>query len=66
MSKGSRLVPNAFIPLLLGFLAFFNVVRQPRFDAVRTVDVVQLVGSGMCFGVALVALIAFLRAPRNG
>jgi hypothetical protein len=55
-----------FIPLFLGFMVFFNVVRQPRFDAVRTVDVVQLVASGMCLGVALVSVITFFRAPRNG
>ena len=66
LSKGGRLVASVFVPLFLGFIVFFNVVRQPRFDAVRTVDIVRLVAAGMCFGVALVSVIAFLRAPRNG
>jgi hypothetical protein len=58
-------VPGAFVPLIVGLIGLFNVVRQPRFEAIHTVDVVQMVASGMCFGVALVAVIALFRGSRN-
>ncbi len=40
-------------------------MSHPGFAAVRAVDAVQLTGSGMCFGVALFALIGLLRTPRG-
>jgi len=60
------LAAGVFLPLLLGFIVFFNVVSQPRFAAVPAVDIVRLVASGMCLGVALVSVIAFFRARGNG
>jgi hypothetical protein len=65
VSKGRSRVPSAFVPLIVGLIGLFNVVRQPRFEAIHTVDFVQMVASGMCFGVALVAVIAFFRGSRN-
>jgi hypothetical protein len=53
------------IPLIGGSLGLMHQMQQPRFATFRNVDVVQLLGSGMCFGVALVALFALLRGPRN-
>jgi hypothetical protein len=53
------------VPLIIGLIGLMNLMNQPRFASYRTVDVLQLTGSGMCFGVALVALFALLRGPRN-
>ena len=66
MRKGGRFVAGVFIPLFFGSIMFFNVVSQPRFEAIRSIDVVRLVASGMCLGVALVSIAVFLRGPRNG
>jgi hypothetical protein len=55
-------------PLLVAFtglVALSSVASSPGFAAYRTVDVVRLVGSGMCFGAALFALVAFFRG-RSG
>lgn len=38
-----------------------NAARSPRFDTLHTVDVLQLLAAGMCFGVALAALIHRLK-----
>jgi hypothetical protein len=66
VSNGIRLVPRAFVPLLVvGFIGLYNVAHHPRFEAIHTVDVVQLVASGVCFGVALVGVVAFFRGSRN-
>jgi hypothetical protein len=65
VSDGRRLGSRAFVPLLIGIIALYNVVRQPRFEAIHTVDVLQMVGSGMCFGVALLAVIVSFRGSGN-
>jgi len=48
-------------PLVVGFIGFFTLMQRPRFADIHTVDVVQLLASGMCFGVALAALVFWLR-----
>jgi hypothetical protein len=49
------------ICVIIGLIGFGNVSRSPRFASFQTVDVVQLIATGMCFGVALAALVAALR-----
>ena len=51
--------------LIIGVIAFINVRESPRFDSFRTVDVLTLLGSGMWFGMALIALIVGLERPRR-
>jgi hypothetical protein len=51
-----------FIPFVIGVLGLMPLLRNPRFEAYHTVDVVQLLASGMCFGVALTALMVMLRS----
>ena len=58
-----QLVPF-WVPLLFGLLSLFKMVGKPSFAAIRGVDVVQLIGTGMCFGVALATLVVFVRRPR--
>lgn len=48
-----RPVASIFILILFGCVGLFAVMQRPRFQAYHTVDVLQLVVSGMCFGVAL-------------
>jgi hypothetical protein len=61
--QSRRQLAPFWVPLLLGLLSFFNMIGKPRFATLHASDVVQLVGTGMCFGVALATLIAFLRRP---
>jgi hypothetical protein len=53
-----------FVPLFIGSIGLVNLMHQPRFETYRTVDVVHLLGTGACYGVALVALVLLLRGPR--
>ena len=48
-------------PLVVGLIGFYTLMQRPRFADIHTVDVVQLLASGMCFGVALAALVFWLR-----
>lgn len=61
MRKGG-LGASVFVLLVIGFVGLYHVTHQPRLEGIRDVDVLQMVASGMCFGVALSAVIAFFRA----
>ena len=65
MNSRKTLASAILVPLLVGIIGLNNLMHNPRFAAFHSVDVLQLIGSGMCFGVALSALIAIIRAPRQ-
>jgi hypothetical protein len=52
------------LPLLIGVAGFYRVTQSPSFEMYRTVDIVQLLGSGVCFGAAMVGIIFMLRGSR--
>jgi hypothetical protein len=64
MSTRRKLFPFWF-PLLFGLMGVSRIFGNPRLAAIRTVDLVQLIAIGMCFGVALTTLVTFLRRPRD-
>jgi len=66
MIKRKQLAMAILIPVLVGSTGLIHLMSQPRFESIRAVDVVQLTGSGMCFGVALTALFALLRSKSEG
>lgn len=65
MLNRKSLIPAVVAPLVVGLLGLMSLMNRPRFASIHNVDVVQLLASGMCFGVALAMLIAQLRGPRN-
>lgn len=50
-----------FICLSFGAVSLLNMVLNGRLEALRAVDVVQLIGTGMCFGAAVVGIVTILR-----
>ena len=52
------------MPLIVGFVGLNRVMQSPGFQQLRTVDVVQLLGSGVCFGATMVGIIFTLRGTR--
>lgn len=65
MRTRKPLISAIFIPVLIGSVGLIHLTQQPRFQAFHNVDILQLIASGMCFGVALAALIALMRGPRS-
>ena len=49
------------ISLVVGITSLTTVISRPRFAGYAAVDVIELVASGMCFGVALVAIVRSVR-----
>ena len=66
MRSRKQLTTAIVVPLIVGIIGLMNLMHNPRFAAIHTVDVLQLTGSGMCSGVAFSALIALIRGQRNG
>ena len=52
------------ILVFVGFAGLNRVMQSPGFATYRTVDVVQLLGCGVCFGVAMVLILIGLRGAR--
>lgn len=57
--KKRALGVSVFVLVVIGSIGFLNLSRQPRFQAFHTVDVIQLLATGVCYGVALALLGAF-------
>jgi hypothetical protein len=53
--------PGTAVLLGLSFGAVNLISMAARLEAIRAVDVVRLIGVGMCFGVALVGIVIMLR-----
>jgi hypothetical protein len=64
-SRYRYLASGAFVPLIIGIFGVVDLTHKPRFANFHSVDVIQLIASGMCFGIALTALIEFVRGPRT-
>lgn len=64
-TRGRRLA-KVLIPVIVGLTGLFSLIGRPRFQTYHTVDVLQLLASGMCFGIALVWLLLAFRGPAEG
>lgn len=58
------LFSSILVLIVIGSAGFLNLSNRPRFQAFHAVDVVQLLATGMCYGVALAGIFALLRKPR--
>ena len=64
MRNRKALGASVFTVLLIGMIGLMHLMAQPRFQSYHNVDVLQLIASGMCFGVALSGLLSMLRRPK--
>ena len=51
------------ILVVIASAGFTRVAQSPEFGSIRTVDVVQLTGSGVCVGVAMTLMMTLIRRP---
>ena len=59
-----RRLAMAVFPAVIGLLSLLTVIGRPRFQMYRTVDVLELVASGLCFGIAFIALVQLFRGAE--
>jgi hypothetical protein len=57
------IVVLSLFTLFVGLMGLYRVMQSPQFESYRTVDVIQLTGSGVCFGVTMMGLVmVFVRS----
>lgn len=52
---------SILILIVIGSIGLFELMQRLRFQAFHAVDVLQLLATGMCYGVALAGIIALFR-----
>ena len=50
-----------FMLITFGLIGLLSTLGRPSMADIRAVDIVHLIGTGMCFGGAIFALVAHLR-----
>jgi hypothetical protein len=66
VSDWRSLVATLSVLGVAGLVNFNNVARKPAFETLPTVDLLQLIVTGMCIGAAVFALVLFFRGSRPG
>lgn len=61
MSNRRTSIRIFFVLASFGVVSLLAMLSRSTLDNLRPVDVVHLIGTGMCFGGALVALVIYLR-----
>jgi len=56
-------VSTAFVAFLIGLVGLSTMIASHRLQHIRTVDTVQLIATGMCFGIAIVVAV---RSRKTG
>jgi hypothetical protein len=65
MRNRKALGTSVFAALFTGIIGVMHLMEQPRFQSYHNVDVLQLIASGMCFGVALSGLLVLMRRAKT-
>ena len=55
MSSRRHSLRVVFVLAAFGLLSLCSMLARPSLASIRAVDIVHLVGTGMCFGAAIVA-----------
>jgi hypothetical protein len=61
MGNRNRFLRIGFILMAFGIFSFLAILGRPSFSSIRGVAVVHLIGIGMCFGGAIIALVVHYR-----
>lgn len=57
MSSRRESLRVAFVLAAFGLLSLCSMLARPTIATIRAVDIVHLIGTGMCFGAAIVGLV---------
>ena len=65
MNNRRTFLLSFFVLTAIGFLPLLAMLSRSALANIRGVDVVHLVGTGMCFGGAIVSFVAYFRGRRS-
>ena len=58
-------VASIFVLIIIGSIGFLHLQQNDRYKAFHSVDIVQLLATGMCYGVALAGIFEMVRKRRE-
>jgi hypothetical protein len=61
MNNRRRFPRIFFVLTLFGIMNLLHMLSSPTWANIRGVDAVRLIGTGMCFGAAIVSFVAYSR-----
>lgn len=59
--KKGALGASVAVLIVVGSIGFLNLTQRSRFQAFHKVDVLQLLATGMCYGIALAGIFSLVR-----
>jgi len=65
MNNRRRFSRIFFVLIFFGVMNLLHMISSPSWANIRGVDVVRLIGTGMCFGVAIVSFVVYFRDRRS-
>ncbi|WP_316830133.1 hypothetical protein [Pedobacter aquatilis] len=65
MKNENRFPRIFFLITLFGIMNFLAMLSGPAWKALRGVDILRFIGTGMCFGAALVIIATYLSNRRS-
>ena len=61
MNNRLRLPRISFLLTFFGVMNLLAIRSSPAWSNIRGVDIVRLIGTGMCFGAAIVSFVVYYR-----
>ena len=61
MNKRPTFLRIFFVLTAFGIISLLAMLNRPTLANIRAVDLVHLIGTGMCFGGSVVALVVYFR-----
>lgn len=55
-ARRKRIAASVFAAAFVGLIGLINLISRPQFQTYQTVDALQFLATGICFGVALAGL----------
>ncbi len=65
MNNRRKLPRILFVLTFFGIMNLLAMLSSPSWANMRGVDIVRLIGTGMCFGAALVSFVLYFRDRRS-
>ena len=65
MNNRRRFPRISFLLTFFGVMNLLAMISSPTWANIRAVDVVRLIGTGMCFGAAIVSFVAYFGDRRS-
>ena len=65
MNNRRRFPRIFFVLTFFGVMNLLAMISNPAWANIRGVDVVRLIGTGMCFGAAIVSFVAYYQDRRS-